>query len=135
MHVVDRIIKFFSRGKRKELEVQSAGTNITDKNESDNKENNQEKLVEPCEHFSKSVLCFQLKRDIDQMLDLRWMTENYGPKEEELSLSKMQVRNMSEFLEKISKDDDANSEDPEGAKQSRIRRYELVDKQQAKKLR
>lgn len=75
-----------------------------------------------------SLLCFQLKRDIDRVLN-QWMTEssNNMYKKEEPSLKKTQVRSMSEFLEKISREDEANSEASGEAKRSGIRRYELVD--------
>lgn len=126
MQAINKIIKYFSR--RESKEPGKAKINIISQNESENQKDNQEKLLAPCEEFAKSVLCLQFKREIDQILNLQWMTENYGHKEEELSLSNMQVRNMSEFLEKIN---DPNSEVPEGAKRSRLRRYELVEKRQA----
>lgn len=81
--------------------------------------------------FSLAVQCFQLKRDIDKMLDLQWMKENYGGEEEQRCLSKMEVRNMSEFLERLQNDDVDSSGPHEGKNQSRHRIYELVDRRKA----
>lgn len=79
--------------------------------------------------FSSALQCLQLKRDIDQMLDTQWVMENCGEKKEQLCLSNMEVGNMFEFLEKLL---DVDSSGPLGEKsQSRLRRYELVDRRKA----
>ena len=54
--------------------------------------------------FSSALQCFQLKRDIDQLLDMQWVMEHCGEKKEKVCLSNMEVGTMSEFLERLQKD-------------------------------
>ena len=77
--------------------------------------------------FQVTLSCFQLKRDIERMLDIPRLMEMYGLDEEEPPLADMEVRNMSEFLERISEDYKKSSN---GAKHLGVRRYELIDRRQ-----
>lgn len=99
-----------------------------------NKEERKEKEKifpsETSDSFSQSIRCFQLKRDIEQMLDIQWVAENCNYNKEQPPASNMEVHSMSEFLERLQQDD-YQRRAMKGEQKPRVRRYELVDKRNA----
>ena len=136
MKAIKKMKKFFFH---EHEGAQSACIKVSTENETQRNEqeqdnsslNNVEARANLSASASPSILCFQLKWDIDQMLNLQWMRENCcqtKEEEEEEPLTKFQVCSMAEFLERISNENGDNCIAPTESKQSQLRRYELVDR-------
>ena len=77
--------------------------------------------------FTVRLRCWQLKRDIDRLLNLEWMMEKYGNNEKEPPLSSMKVSSMAEFHEKLQQNHTKERAHPGDERKSKLRSYELVN--------